>query len=123
MVRINFSLPADYRSGTAVRVKLFFLSDQNCTALFPLEYGARARPGLAAFEGLGGLTLKGGHAVVLKTGVVTTKTIEVRPTASFPGQKRGDYIGLNFTRKADDVGDTCTSFFALLHGEVRYTTR
>jgi hypothetical protein len=123
LIRINFSLPADYKSGSTVKLRLAFESDKACTGQISVNGVVRARPGTPYIVSVGGVTIEDGGAVPMTPGILTRKTIAFKPTAGFAGQKPGDYFAMLLQRDADASGDTCYSLMALQHGEVRYTAK
>jgi hypothetical protein len=123
MVRINFSLPVDYKAGSTVKLRLTFASDKTCNSQISIYGAMRARPGTKYSNSVAGITVAGGGAMTMKADVVSVKTVEIRPAANFAGQKPGDYFALILLREADAFADNCSSFMALLHGEIRYITK
>jgi hypothetical protein len=122
-VRVNFSLPGDYKAGTTARLRLHFGSDEACQAQLSIDFATRARSGQSVIQTGAGIALTNAAPLTLNVGDIHTKTIEIRPAAGLSGQKPGDIFGIVLVRNADAVTDNCSGNFMLVHAELRYTVR
>jgi len=121
---INFVLPADYKSGSTVKIVMLMSSNvPPCVADFKATQMARRRVGLVQTSGLSGLKPRGGPNISFAGPELTKKVFDLKPGSGFPGQRRNDGIGISFSRNPGAAADTCASAVSVMTIYVLYETK
>lgn len=122
---VPFVIPADYKEGTVLKLRLNFTSSSACAIVMKADFASRIRSGKQLHESTEGISPIGLITAVSPGNVVGfRKTFEIKgpKTASFTGVKPGDTYLIRFSRAKTDPGDTCSTAF-IMSADVRYAAR
>jgi hypothetical protein len=122
--QMNFVLPQNYKDNGKIRLVFTYggiSTGISCTAVIQPIVMTRVRPGQVVTQDNDGITPADGDISTGFASVAATKEVfNIRRTANFPGQRKGDSILLYMARNPDHELDTCPEAITLYGIDIQY---